>query len=110
VTLTLKIFSIFFFKFFLLAPSGTLKVILFNSDKFVYFSVTTGKRILSYKWILSILRIPFLQFFYWTFSKNYFLKFYNIVCAKMIYVSNFYVWNISYRFLYLIFWIFIKNN
>src|SRR6056300_751977 len=57
VTLTLKIFSIFFFKFTLFAPVGTLKTILFCSDKLVDFSVTIGDKILSYKCILSILRI-----------------------------------------------------
>src|SRR6056300_557129 len=40
VTFTLKIFSIFFFKLVLFAPAGTLKTILFCSDKFVDFSVT----------------------------------------------------------------------
>ena len=52
-----KIFSIFFFKFVLFAPAGTLKTILFCSDKLVDFSVTIGETILSYKCILSILRI-----------------------------------------------------
>ena len=36
----------------------TLNVTLFNWDKFVDFSVTTGDKILSYKWILFILSIP----------------------------------------------------
>ena len=49
VTLTLKIFSILIFKFFLFALAGTLKITLFCSDKLVVFSVTTGDKILSYK-------------------------------------------------------------
>ena len=40
------------------AFDGTLKTILFCSDKFVDFSVTKGDKILSYKCILSILSIP----------------------------------------------------
>ncbi len=59
ITLTLNIFSIFFFKFFLFDLLGTLKTILFCSDKFVDFSVTIGEIILSYKYIFSILQIPF---------------------------------------------------
>ena len=47
VTLTLKIFSILFLRFFLLALDGTLKTILFCSDKFVDFSVTNGDKILA---------------------------------------------------------------
>ena len=50
-----KIFSIDPFKVFLLALWGTLKTILFCSDKFVDFSVTTGNNILSYKLNLSII-------------------------------------------------------
>ena len=57
ITLTLNIFSIFFFKFFLLALEGTLNTILFCSDKFVDFYVTKGDKILSYKCIFSILSI-----------------------------------------------------
>ena len=49
ITLTLNIFSIFFFKFTLSALKGTLKTILFCSDKLVDFSVTRGEIILSYK-------------------------------------------------------------
>ena len=52
-----KIFSILFFKYILFAPVGTLQTILFCSDKLVDFSVTIGDKILSYKCILSILRI-----------------------------------------------------
>ena len=49
VTLTLKIFSIFFLRFFLFALEGTLKTILLCSDKLVDFSVTKGDKILSYE-------------------------------------------------------------
>ena len=41
VTLTLNIFSILFFKFFLFALSATLNTILFCDDRFVDFSVIT---------------------------------------------------------------------
>ena len=54
VTLTLKIFSMLFFKFFLLAVSITLNTILFKDDKLVDFSVMTGPTIVSYKLILVI--------------------------------------------------------
>ena len=57
ITFTLKIFSIFFFKLVLLASLATLNTILFCSERFVVFSVTIGDKILSYKCILSILRI-----------------------------------------------------
>jgi len=45
ITLTLKIFSILIFKFFLLALFGTLNIILLYSDKLVDFSVTIGDKI-----------------------------------------------------------------
>jgi len=47
VTFTLKIFSIFDLRFFLFALDGTLKIILFCSERFVDFSVTIGAKILS---------------------------------------------------------------
>ena len=45
---------------FLFAFLGTLKTILFNSEIFVDFSVTTGANILSYKCNLLIINISFL--------------------------------------------------
>ena len=60
VTLTLNIFSMLVFKFFLFALDGTLKTILFCSDKLVDFSVTSGEIILSYRCIIFIVSISFL--------------------------------------------------
>jgi len=95
VTFTLKIFSIFFFKFTLSAPAGTLKTTLFCSYKLVDFSVTIGEIILSYKCILSILRISLFQFFYRAFCENNFFEFNYVIRAKMIYISHFNIRNIS---------------